>query len=247
MKEKPILFSAEMVRAILDGRKTQTRRVIKPQPDSPVVALGFWQSDADGSWAWRYQTPIHDGVLTWNNCRLLGKNGKCPYGTPGDHLWVCETWGLVTPESAGERWHNLALKRPTCLHPESNPVDGIARAIYRADGKWEFATGYQKWRPSIFMPRWASRITLEIISVRVERVQDISKQDAYAEGIGDPEYEDEIAGPCLAGIAGGCGACQNCDSVFSFKLLWNEINAKRDYSWNKNPWVWVIEFKRLET
>ena len=170
MKERPVLFSGEMVRAILEGRKTQTRRVIKPQP--------LWVGDPNVAFKTHSANP--KGII------------NCPYGQPGDRLWVRETF-------AGTKNTGFA---------------------YRAT---DTAYGH-KWRPSIFMPHWASRINLEVVSVRVERVQDISIEDAYDEGM---EWGDQ-----------GCG-------VLEFKNLWDSINLKRGYGWDANPWVWVIEFKRL--
>ena len=141
---KPILFSGEMVRAILDGRKTQTRRVIKPQPSAGVRRSVFVLSG------------LEDGH---------GRELRCPYGRPGDTLWVRETFGVIT-----------------------QPLTGEKSAIYKATHKPEFPNeqlGFDgsKWRPSIFMPKWASRITLKVTAVRVERVQEISNDDAHAEGI----------------------------------------------------------------
>lgn len=219
MKEKPILFSCEMVRAILDGRKTQTRRVITPQPYPSKVGDGLWgvkTKRSEKAMALINATP--DDVVYW--CKQW-----CPYGYAGDQLWVRETWGMILPESTGNQWYTIRNARPFQLHPESNPVDGIAGAIYRADGEFEFTTGWDKWKPSIFMPRWASRITLDVVNVRVEQVQDISEQDAYAEGI---DRSPKMPHPRQW-----------------FRELWNSINAKRGYGWERNPWVWVITFSPI--
>jgi hypothetical protein len=166
MKERPIIFNSEMVRAILDGRKTQTRRVIKPQPGD-----------------------IHRD--------LLRINYHCPYGQPGDHLWVRETFQI-----------------------DDNYPDMV---FYKADDLAGHIS--TKWNSPIYMPRCDSRITLEITNRRVERVQDITEEDAMAEGVG------RIA---------GLGEYRQC-----FKNLWDSINKKRDYGWDTNPYVWVIEFKRI--
>ena len=172
MKERPILFSGPMVRALLDGSKTQTRRVIKPRH------LAFFNQNAAAM--------LND----WNERPL-------PYGKPGDRLWVRETW------------HDASSSLHSC-------------ALYRADG---IDLHWDKWTPSIHMPRWASRITLEITSVRVERLQDISEADAQAEGITSAE-------------------CLECDGfVNAFSKLWEQINGPG--SWDANPWVWAIEFRRL--
>ncbi len=208
--ERPIIMSAGSMRAILDGRKTQTRRVIKPQPEF-VWGQGIRNSDPEHYAAHVRFPGGSSGPDPWITC---------PYGLPGDHLWVRETWGAV--------W------------PDEYPVPlSECRIEYRADlpdgctdqpGEWpaEDARGdpeAPKWRPSIFMPRWASRITLAIVGVRVKRLQDISGTDACAEGITpvDP------GGP-----------------VRQFADLWDALNAKRGHGWDVNPWVWVIEFRRIE-
>jgi hypothetical protein len=195
MKERPILFSSEMVRAILDGRKTQTRLVVKPQPETSFpfakcIKWGEMESDR-GIW----------GVPGWGTSVR-----RCPYGQPGDCLWVRETWC------------------PT--------MDGAEVAYYKATIDQQIVKG-PKWKPSIHMPRWASRIALEVTGVRVERVQDISEGDAIAEGI-EPHF---------AAIAEMSHDAISPESEFA--LLWDSINAKRGYSWDSNPWVWVVEFKVL--
>ena len=200
--EKPILFRGEMVRAILDGRKTQTRRVIKPQPELR----------ANGS------------VLWWKNDMLVPESTyRSPYGAPGDRLWVKETFSHEDgwyPDDAGHSWKN-------CRSPIGH--DGLCTYVhYRASMSTKQIREYNDdpwpWTPSIFMPRWASRITLEVVSVRVERVQDISHRDAIAEGV----------------AARVVPLSQN-----AFAHLWDSINAKRGYSWDSNPFVWVIEFRRI--
>ena len=163
MTERPILFSAPMVRAILDRTKTQTRRVVKLKPDYMETFL-----------------------------RLPNKVACCPYGQPGGRLWVRETF-----EDCESALHSCVL--------------------YRADG----GTPGTKWTPSIHMPRWASRITLEITGVRVERLQDISEEDAISEGTPFP-----------------CGGW-----VGGYQKLWESIHGPG--SWDLNPWVWVVEFKRV--
>jgi len=183
MKERPILFSTEMVRAILDGRKSQTRRIIKKQP------VDILPMNVPNEWvALLTREPAHGEV--W----------KCRYGIPGDRLWVRETWFPI-PKSEG------------------------GGAIYKVTNSDSYKPSL-KWKPSIFMPRWASRITLEVVNVRVERVQNISKTDCIAEGIGG--LEDIVAGWHQ-----------------SYAQLWDSINAKRGYGWGVNPYCWVIEFKVL--
>lgn len=182
MKERPILFSASMVNAILDGRKTQTRRIMKPQPTTNP----FW--GCAGS----------KGFGFFDDLKPI----KGPYGKPGDRLWVRETFGIV------------------------DSLEGARSFVYRAEG-WKDPSGLFKWRPSIHMPRLASRIQLEITSVRVERLKAISEVDAVAEGA-----------PC-----GSCCAPQEGSHKAGFAQLWESINGSG--SWNANPWVWVIEFKRV--
>lgn len=184
MKERPILFSAPMVRAILAGCKSQTRRIVKPQPfahERPV---------------------IEDGEVLVGD----GKTWRLPYGKPGDRLWVRETF---------------------CAKSFFTPTE----YRYRADGVEPFVMGPpvgdipMAWKPSIFMPRAASRITLEVTGVRVERVNDISEADAVAEGIpAFPTSPSKIP-------------------RMHYATLWNSINGAG--SWDLNPWVWRIEFKRL--
>jgi hypothetical protein len=195
MKEYPILMNSPMVKAILDGSKTQTRRIIKPQPTGPF--LGLLERPLRSSRgvpvlrAWFQNDPSPSQEIT------------CPYGKPGDHLWVRETWS----QNAG------------------------GEVLYRADyGPESYEGGAKGWKPSIHMPRRACRLVLEIVSVRVERLQDISMYDAMDEGVGKPRYAQFEQGSHLVG---------------AFRDLWNEINGKR-YPWSSNCWVWVIKFKRAE-
>ena len=198
MKERPILFSGEMVRAILDGRKTQTRRVIKPQPKKAMIYAA-----CDSIWITKGET-------------FLPSQPKwiAPYGQTGDRLWVRETWGIDPND-----WFP---------NPSPSAIGFMLNKIqYRAD--WKDEPYHWGWHPSIFMPRWASRITLEITDVRVERLQDISEDDCWHEGI--------RLGGTVTFTAG---------YKILFRDLWDKLNNKRGYSWKSNPWVWVIEFKRLE-
>jgi hypothetical protein len=198
MKDRPILFSGPMIRAILEDRKVQTRRVIKSQPTLPYAWHGCW-----------------DGAQFWTDNAQQGEKGETeyrtvPYGTIGDRLWVRETW-------RGQQGA-IEYRADTDSH---GPADG------RADGE------SKNWRPSIFMPRWASRITLEVTGVRVERVQDITQQEVKAEGISPYTF------------ARGCLSETPPDPRWKFIEIWNDINAKRGYSWESNPWVWVVEFKKV--
>jgi uncharacterized protein YqfB (UPF0267 family) len=186
MKEHPILFSEPMVQAILAGRKTQTRRVMKPQPEN------------------RSHVGSHGKSFPF----VRTKKGpvKCPYGEIGDRLWVRETWTNICPA--------ISLRKEKCSHRWLK---------YRADHDHSGL-----WKPSIYMPRWASRIMLEITGVRVERLQDISEVDAQAEGI-DLSDISELAGK---------------EHRVMFRSLWRDINGSG--FWDANPWVWVIEFKRVD-
>jgi hypothetical protein len=208
MKERPILFSAPMVRALLAGTKTQTRRVVKPQPDSTHSGYPYWNIGGyRASWC---RSAEDGGPLVPTNPLL------CPYGQPGDRLWVRETFGHF------ERNENF---KPGC------------DVFYRADGD---CLELEPWRPSIHIPRWASRILLEITSVRIERLQDISHEDARAEGL-----------ECMAG-APECGYRNYLDKTSqdwtlspreSFPSLWESINGPA--SWSANPWVWPLDLRRL--
>jgi hypothetical protein len=203
--ERPILFSGEMVRAILDGRKTQTRRIFKPENINigQHIAGGFYYH----TFAKNKGGVYCNGQGQFNPESWLH---YCPYGQPGDKLWVRETWQANDVDI--ERKDKSAIE-------------------YRATSFVETLDG---WKPSIHMPRWASRILLEVVNVRVERVQDISGNDCIAEGI-------------ERGVEGG-SVCHFRDEIVSgavecYKYLWDSINAKRGYSWESNPWVWVVEFQ----
>ena len=211
MKESPILFSAPMVRALLAGTKTQTRRIFKPDRMT-------W--DANG----RYTTyAMRGGELSTTGSGPFKPSSwlhYCPYGQPGgDRLYVRETFGHF------ERNENFA---PGC------------EVFYRADGE---SLAVELWRPSIHMPRWASRITLEITGVRVERLQDISEEDAITEGI---ERADNFFGcTCWKAYGEPEGADVVCpdDPIGSFRTLWESTGG----DWDANPWVWAIDFKVLST
>jgi hypothetical protein len=212
MKERPILFSAPMIRAILDGRKTQTRRIMKPQPDAVLDGEPYWHIGG-------YRTRIG-----------AKRPFVCPYGQPGDRLWVRETCraeelpsGLDSPETLGVRY--LA---DDCFIPIGNtPESGDVWLDLRYYGKRASPVAPVKTVPAIHMPRWASRITLEITGIRVERLQDISESDALAEGI-DPKFPPDEQWANAARMR--------------FADIWESINGQG--SWDTNPWVWVVEFRR---
>ena len=189
VNERPILFSGQMVRAILDGTKTQTRRVVK------------------GEWA----DSLTREVVA-NEARRLQASCDCPYGQPGDRLWVRETFH-------------------SCPHCVERGVVPCGVPLYRADPDdrpLNPKCAAHAWRPSIFMPRWASRLTLEITEVRVERVQDISYADVIEEGCPSPAHT--LASP---------------EDHDWYIRLWDSLNARRGYSWESNPYVWALTFRRV--
>lgn len=193
MADRPILFSKPMVRAVLAGTKTQTRRAVKHPllKDLPRII------DMGDGW--------------WGN---EAAQARCPYGQPGDRLWVREAWS-----------HDAESLEQCRASAEDAMGGGAYGPYYRAT---EVAPDTLSWKPSIHMPRWASRITLEVTGVRVERLQDISEADAVAEGVKNSLH-----------LPGGRFATEN------YAHLWWTING--DGSWEANPWVWAVEFKRVTT
>lgn len=224
MKERPILFSAPMVRGLLDGSKTQTRRVITPQPTSgPLGHVRY--SRAASRRDRRTSSVSGNPTLAWWQ---KGMADMCPYGRVGDRLWVRETHAKVDDNDALR-----VLYRADSMFDASNP----------ADISWQ-------WTPSIFMPRWASRITLEITDVRVQRLQEISEADALEEGVMRWRSGWSETEKALAFLRGGeareaCGADSGVAQRLYY-LLWQEINEKRA-PWSQNDWVWVISFNRVVT
>lgn len=203
MKERPILFSAPMVRAVLNGSKHQTRRVVKGFALELLAPDNF--------------TPEYVA---------LPENGNSPFGYAGDRLWVREAWRTVAGAD------DIAPR---------NLMNVESFTHYEADKSKP--SGMGKLRPSMFMPRWASRINLEITGVRVERLQDISEADAIAEGVEPIPYTGENAGPNKFSILlDGCWFNAP-TAVEVYSILWESINGEG--SWAANPWVWVVEFKRV--
>ena len=203
MKERPITFNAPMVRALLDGRKTQTRRIMKNQPCGEKIG--------------RVDIRCANGGFQWHGVAGESSVFSCPYGRVGDRLWVRESWAF----------HKMAIGS---VQDEDGPF------VYASD---EFANQYRitdKWTPSIHMPRFASRITMEITGVRVEKLQDISEADAQSEGVwqcphGKAWYASEESNVACAFAIG------------AYKELWESISGAG--SWDANPWAWVIEFKQV--
>ncbi|VGJ65466.1 morphogenetic protein [Klebsiella pneumoniae] len=204
-----MIFNAEMVRALLSGRKTQTRRIIKPQPEATL------SGSLSGKWLSR---PLNGLLLP----KIEDIAIHCPFGVVGDRIWVRETF-------QGPLF-DYDLMDSYCKDP--TPFEKPEFCVYKADGvpAPEFYDADDElhccWRPSIHMPRWASRILLEITNVRVERLKSISDGDALREGC---SAADMKSGDCVADV---------------FARLWASIYGSD--SWNANPWVWVIEFKRVE-
>lgn len=210
--DRPILFSAPMVRAILESGKTQTRRVIKPQP--------IWTPDK-----WTYKDKViwkADGSSTrWRRGAELARGMRpfCPYGLPSDRLWVRETWGVGSRPDETGGYDGIEYRADEAYLEEFdmlgcyrvNPPAGVDLCDFRSG-----------WRPSIHMYRWASRITLKIVSVHVEQVQDISEADATEEGV-----------TCKEGQS----------AADAFRELWQSINGKtQGKTWADNPYVWVVGF-----
>ena len=196
MTEKPIVFSGPMVRAILDGRKSQTRRVLKPQPPVYMSSLRPW-----------FQNPS-----IWIDADGTNYEVRCPFSV-GQMLWVREMWAVPSSESIGGK---------------TFPIEDVA---YAADAlSCDLENVAIHWRPSIHMPRWASRITLEITDVRVQRVQRITNDDAQAEGVVPIAW---------------LGNAQLNDYRVPFIRLWDSLNAKHGHGWDTNPWVWAISFKLI--
>ncbi|MEJ3766320.1 MAG: hypothetical protein WGP72_11960 [Klebsiella quasipneumoniae] len=226
MKERGMIFNAEMVRALLDGRKTQTRRIMKVQPESNQLGLLLITDSTKHSDIGKYHWA--ESNATGNHVR--SKLFLCPFGAVGDRIWVREGFFPAPLEMQSEpprktMW-NIAYR-------DGMQMEKLAPAEYNPT-----IYNYERWTPSIHMPRWASRILLEITDVRVERLNGISEEDARAEGI--------IDGGCLnCGEPEPCG-CANPepDATDAFAYLWQSIYGQE--SWNANPWVWVISFERIE-
>lgn len=221
MKERGMIFNGEMVRAILDGRKTQTRRIMKPQPTPCTLQKGghWWPSNV-------FKTMLHieeemqNGKGGWGG--LVGD--ACPFGDVGDRIWVRETFqGPLVSEDLLEEYRAYPEKFEKPQYCEY-AADGGARPEY-CDLDDNLRHG---WLPSIHMPRWASRILLEITDVRVERLASISQEDAAKEGY--PANPEPYGG--------------SMDKFLWFRQLWDSIYPEQSFS--HNPWVWVIEFKRVE-
>lgn len=235
MKERGMIFNGEMVRAILDGRKTQTRRIIKPQPEATL------SGSLSGKWLSR---PLNGLLLP----KIEDIAIHCPFGVVGDRIWVRETF-------QGPLF-DYDLMDSYCKDP--TPFEKPEFCVYKADGvpAPEFYNADDElhccWRPSIHMPRWASRIMLKITDVRVERLNSINEHDAIAEGLAEISKDwrtYKYGVPDRDGYPGtdDCGWPWHeweCYPISAYSKLWESIYGAD--SWQANPWVWVIEFKRIE-
>ena len=227
IKERPILFSAPMVRAILEGRKTVTRRVVKggqiPTEDASVP-VGGPRWSAIGQRDPRYGFCVH-GTTEVECAQELAKFGRCPYGKPGERLWVRETFGLQVRHYGGGAGEHIVYRA-------TNPD-----AIYckSAEGR-EYPV---KWKPSIHMPRHSSRILLQITGVRVKRLQDISDKEIEAEGVD------------LDALADGqdrydmCHTGSGADGRPTLRTAWRHLWESNGGDWDTNPWIWIIEFQKI--
>jgi hypothetical protein len=207
MKERPILFSTEMVKAILDGKKTQTRRIVKltsPRLEQFCIKEGepfpfYFRRQRDAVW---------DSFATMDD--LAARH--CPYGKPGDLLWVRETWAHLSD------------------YQGTDPGEAAIASGYFY--RQQTPEAVEKWRPSIFMPRKACRTVLKVESVKIERLQGISDADAMAEGVNQDFCPTRSLGNSASVV----------DWIKGFQILWDGINGKRGYPWDSNPLVWVIKF-----
>jgi len=230
-RERPILFSAPMVRALLAGTKTQTRRVVKWRGLDKGLNLSFTGLRAvhDRADLWALESDSRTSVE--HRCDVT----PCPYGQPGDRLWVRETWGYIDPDCSGDGSDDDEPEGPGAfcdeLLQDGHPLRDFwrRRVDYRAtwqDPKYGIGPDAPKrWRSSIHMPHWASRITLEVTGVRVERLRDISRGDAMDEGCPFPNM------------------AKGDDPRRWYAGLWDDINGAG--SWATNPWAWVVQFRRL--
>ena len=216
MKEHPILFSGPMVRAILEGRKFQTRRIVKPQPSKhhwkilPGYRREIKLMECSNGLHAKVVDSIPVGTMQRRENDLDPVWIKCPYGSVGNILWVRETWGYCD--------RNHVIYR-------ADDIEALAK-----ERQW---VSWPRWTPSIHMPRWASRISLKITDIRIERLQEISKEDALAEGVTlDPNCKKKWA--------------VDHDPRMAFADLWDSINAKT-FPWDKNPYVWCITFEAIKS
>lgn len=242
-RERPIIFSGPMVRAILAGQKTQTRRIVKPQPEP--MPDGMWRHPKLDARGWWWRCAAVRSMVSVDEMQCV-----CPYGQPGDRLWVRETCeiqcaGGIMQGGTGEWSYAVTYKADMAERELAyvGPADADPYVDYSRDG----------WRSSIHMPRWASRITLDIAGVRVERLHDISQEDAHAEGLKaitkDNGHTYKYGIPDRDGLPGTDEdgwpwPDWSADARVAFQTLWTKINGAE--SWAANPWVWVVAFRRVQ-
>ena len=222
-RERPILFSGPMVRAILTGRKTVTRRVMK-------IRLAPGQRPDEEGW----EQGLDPDLDLWFGCATDGTTliERCPYGAPGDRLWVKETHALLPKPDLRLHGNTKRALRPDELTP-------VYAASFNPDSP------RPRWRPSIHMPRWASRLTLDVVSVGVERLHDITNAEIAAEGV---IADRGPRGEFLSALRGPTGGTIFETARALWQHGWDSINGKRpSCAWKDNPWVWRVEFRRAET
>ena len=232
MNEHPIIFSSEMVRAILDGRKTQTRRIIKPQPEvCPIETRPpaypesiLWHVSKDGG--------IYGGLLTHKEFTKY-----CLYGQVGDRLRLKEDYKYIIQGDLVITYYKYSYKKDRVEYTPLSYLDKKTRRKLIKGRK-------DVWKSKLLMFKFMARIWLEITNIRVERVQDISEEDCIAEGI-ELIYGKRNLSP-FSGYKDYSGLVEVCGATASFHTLWDSLNAKRGYAWDKNPWVWVIEFRKAK-
>ena len=260
MKYYPMIMGAESVHGIFEGRKTMTRRVVTPQPPGDFE-IGMYHPIGVDRHGEEYPKPERFGI--WGD----GWDIPCPYGQVGDRIWVRETWKpgawrddgrvavdyMASPELTHTPWAYMKEQASQFIH---RWLDEIAKTglLPNESGRYEWEAGKSplKWKKAMFMPRWASRLNLEIVNIRVERVQDITEEDAIREGVEycdnpDHGFIDALSFHDIGRL--GCPVCGHNPAGFAvnnYKKLWDSLNAKRGYPWSNNPWVWVIEFRRVD-
>jgi len=235
LRERPILFSEAEVLATLAGRKTQLRRVVNPQPPADAEAVGANSCEGPEGPAWFWWKGNRDERNFWPPTTGGANSIHCPFGQPGDQMWLRETWALV------HNWEEDGIDDWEGAIPKDRPISPSAQVWHKAGHLRSSDTvedrGF-RWRPSIHMPRWASRLTLEITNIRVERVQEISEEDARAEGVLGESVECDVAADPPGQIAFVTRYRQ------PYMRLWDSINGVG--SWVSDPWVWAITFKAVK-
>lgn len=219
MKERPIIFSGPMIQAILEGRKTQTRRVIRPHKHC-YPGNHWWVGPHPNTGWWAVDSPEGPPQRMIKDTVSLKREGfKCPYGQPGDRLWVRETWNAWltgVDECDPYLWSWLKGQDRSCYDHSEIAYRATDEPLDPDQGNLPL------WAPSIHMPRWASRIDLEVVNIRVERINEISEHDVLSEGVGE-----------------------TLDPIGTFAVTWDGINKKRGFAWLSNCWVWVVTFQRM--